>query len=96
MYYQKYIKYKNKYLNLKASNIINQQGGDFCSTNDDVFNSDLNKKFKLIGSASTFLIPPNSTMFISAKYFDYGTTYLNWNKGESTSIRSIFTRTRSI
>tara|TARA_B110000977_G_scaffold200456_1_gene291052 strand:- start:4703 stop:5932 length:1230 start_codon:yes stop_codon:yes gene_type:complete len=80
MYYQKYIKYKSKYLNFKK-NKTNQQGGELCLTNNDVFQSDLSKKYKkLISSASNFFIPPNSSMFNSKEYFDHGTTYTHWNK----------------
>lgn len=80
MYYQKYLKYKKKYINLKNKS-NNQTGGSLCATNDDVFKSDTSKKFKaLVSHARNFLIPPNSRMFSSTKYFDAGTTELNWGK----------------
>lgn len=82
MFHEKYIKYKNKYLNEK----IKQLGGSNT-------NSVQNKYSSLIGDAMSFFIPENSTIFISTFYFD-SKNGNNWNKTTIYSLQELLNEMR--
>ena len=73
MYKDKYLKYKNKYLNL-LNNTKNMKGGKVCTSSDEVFKSEISKLFKnLLSSVRSFFIMPNSSLFRSSRtYFFKG------------------------